>query len=65
MSEQIVHIGIDIHQGRLVWCAVDSRGEVLRRGSAWARPAAAVKLARQWLKQYGVVCSYYEAGPCG
>jgi len=65
MSGQMVHIGIDIHQARLVWCAVDSDGRVLDRGSAWARPASAAKLARRWVKQYGAVCTWYEAGPCG
>ena len=65
MSGQIVHIGIDVHQGRVVWCAVDENGEVVGESAKAARRGALRKLARVWLRKWSVICSWYEAGPCG
>ena len=61
----IVHIGIDVHQERLVWFAIDEDGHEIGHGSALMTRSLVAKLAGRWLRRFGQVRTYYEAGPCG
>ena len=35
MNNEMVHVGMDVHQGKLVWCAVDTDGEVAGFSPLW------------------------------
>ena len=65
VSSEMVHVGMDVHQGKLVWCAVNTDGEVVGRGAVEMRRRAIAQLARRWIERYGAVQSWYEAGPWG
>ena len=65
MQGKMVHVGMDVHQGRLVWCAVDGCGNIVGEGSVAMTPSTAAALARKLVKRFEAVRSYYEAGPCG
>ena len=32
MNNEMVHVGMDVHQGKLVWCAANTDGEVAVAG---------------------------------
>ena len=48
-----------------MWFAIDEDGHELGHGSALMTRSLVAKLAGRWLRRFGQVRTYYEAGPCG
>ena len=66
MSRQmVVHVGMDVHRDRIVWCAVSEEGEVVSQGRIATTVKEVVELVRDWQGWLDVARVYYEAGPCG